>query len=133
MFDIYLLNLIIRMPIIFYMKIYIFIFLVFNTWVFADTIDDQVDALKAHMQKALDVKNLNDENIQQKMQEMSESLSDADLSHLTEPITEPPEGMSDEAFRKMKTDVDQTLKNNGVTKEDLDQLKREISDLTQPQ
>ncbi|MDE0151109.1 MAG: hypothetical protein OXK80_01255 [Bdellovibrionales bacterium] len=115
------------------MKFFIFILLMFNTWVFADTIDDQVDALQAHMQKALDVKNLNEENIQQKMQEMSESLSDADLSHLTEPITEPPEGMSNEDFRKMKADVDQTLKNNGVTKEDLDQLKREISDLTQSQ
>ena len=115
------------------MRIFIFILLVFSPWVFADTIDDQVDALNAHMQKALDVQNLNEENIKKKMEEMSESLENAGLSHLNNPITEPPDGMSEEEFRKMGTVVQQTLDEHGVTKEDLSQLKNEISDLTQSQ
>ena len=116
------------------MKLFVVvIFLVCGTWVFADVIDDQVDALKAHMQKALDVQNLNDENIQQKMKEMSDSLSDADLSHLNNPINEPPDGMSEEELHKVGAVVKQTLDEHGVTKGDLNQLKKEISDFTQSQ
>ncbi len=115
------------------MKLFVFILSMCSTWVFADVIDDQVDALKAHMQKALDVQNLNEENIQKKMEEMSESLSDADLSQLNNPITEPLEGMSQEEFRKTEELVQQTLDEHGVTKEDLNQLKQEISDFTQSQ
>ena len=115
------------------MKVFIFILSMCSTWVFADVIDDQVDALKAHMQKALDVKNLNEENIQKKMEEISEGLSDADLSQLNNPITEPIEGMSQEELRKTEDLAKQTLDEHGVTKEDLNQLKKEISDLTQAQ
>lgn len=113
------------------MKLFVFMLLIYNTWVFGDVIDEQVDALKAHMQKALDVQNLNEENIQKKMKEISDSLSDADLNQLDNPINEPPEGVSEEEFQKMKTFVGNTLTDNNITKEDIDQLKREISDLTQ--
>lgn len=113
------------------MKVFVFMFLMYSTWVFADTIDDQVDALQAHMQRALDVQNLNDANVKQKMKEMSDSLADADLSHLSSPVNEPPNGMSEEEFRAVGAVVEQTLNAHGVTEEDLGKLKKAISDLTQ--
>jgi len=131
MFDIYLLNSIIGIPIIFYMKVFVLIFLMHSIWAFADIIDDQVDALQAHMQKALDVQNLNNDNIKQKMKEMSDSLADADISHLNSPVNEPPDGMSEEGFRELGAVVEQTLNKHGVSEEDLGKLKKEISNLTE--
>ena len=114
------------------MKLLIFILLVCNTWVFADVIDDQVSALQAQMQKALDVRNLNEENIQKKMKEISESLPPSDLSTLNQPIQNI-EGMSQEELRRMDLLVKQELDKHGITKEDLNQLKKNISDLAQSQ
>ena len=114
-------------------KLFVVILLVFHSQVFADVIDDQVNALQAQMQKALDVRNLNEENIQNKMQEISESVSAENLGQLNKPINAPPEGMSQEELRKMELFVQQELNKHGVTQKDLEQLKRQISDLIQAQ
>ena len=115
------------------MKFFILLLLVLSPCVFADTIDDQVDALQTQMQKALDVRNLNDANIKKKMQEISGSLSSTDLSRLNNSVNTPPLGMSQEELRRVEQFVRQELNKHGVTKEDLEQLKRQISDLTPPQ
>lgn len=111
------------------MKFFTVLSLVLSPWIFADTIDDQVSALQAQMQKALDVQNLNDANIKKKMQEISESVSSAGLSRLNNPVNNPPSGMSQEELRRMERLVQQELNKHGITKEDLEQLKRQISDL----
>ena len=85
------------------------------------------------MQKALDVRNLNDAHIKKKMQEISGSLSSTDLSRLNNSVNTPPLGMSQEELRRVEQFVRQELNKHGVTKEDLEQLKRQISDLTPPQ
>ena len=115
------------------MKFVILLLLVLSSWIFADTIDDQVDALQAQMQKALDVQNLNDANIKKKMQEISESVSSTDLNRLNNPVNIPPSGMSQEELRRMERLVQQELSKHGVSKEDLEQLKRQISDLISSQ
>ena len=115
------------------MKLFIILLLVWSSWMFADTIDDQVDALQVQMQKALDIRNLNDANIQKKMQEISESLSSTDLNSLNNSVNNPPSGMSQEEFQRMNRLVQQELNKHGVSKEDLEQLKRQISDLISSQ
>ncbi len=110
------------------MKIVILLLAVGSAWVFADAIDDQVDFLQAQMQKALDVRNLNDENVRRKMQEISKTLPSSDLNRLNQRVHNI-EGMSPEELRKMDILVKQELDKHGVTKSDLKQVKRQISDL----
>ena len=115
------------------MKLFIILLLVWSSWMFADTIDDQVDALQVQMQKSLDIRNLNDANIQKKMQEISDSLSSTDLNSLNNSVNNPPSGMSQEELQRMNHLVQQELNKHGVSKEDLEQLKRQISDLISSQ